>query len=378
MNRFGLMLVAMAWLMASSCYSKAQTQAGYVFPDCEGLCYFVDLEPLLNLQTRGGDIRSISATELIAEARSGKRVSGGIEIKIWDGLPVPPILDEVVKISVDLGEGRTATCTGVALGRDTILTAGHCTCSPQADYSIFFPHSSPKTESDYFYPPRKLIRAPVRFAGYDCRDRDFAQPGRDLGLLFLEPTALPQQEFDPIPPPAISMMAAYQLAARGRLQNLLVAGYGRTEDDGRFPRGLVAASTRVRDFFCLQDQSSPDGCAIFREFTLANLVSDLSEADTCDGDSGGPVYFVAKRLGPDGKVMLHRMLAGITSRGLSGVPQFGPGQCGGGGVYSAVAHPDVLKWLAVNGVPLELGLGARRFAERGIPAPSDGGAAALQ
>ena len=174
------------------------------------------------------------------------------------------------------------------------------------------------------------------------------------------------------------MTVAYQLAVKGRLQNLLVAGYGREGGDGRFPRGLVAASTRVRDFFCLQDQWSAGGCAIFREFTLANLVSDLSNADTCDGDSGGPVYFVAQRLRPDGKVMLHRMLAGITSRGLGGVPQFGPGQCGGGGVYTAVAHPDVLKWLAVNGVPLELGLAARRFAERGIPAPSDSDTAVPQ
>jgi hypothetical protein len=372
MRLLGVILALTARLLASTENSAAQVQEGYVLPECRSdVCYFVNLEPILALQTSGGDIRLIPSSDFVRRVPS-------TTISVADGVALPPVLEEIVRISVDLGGGKTATCTGVALGRDAVLTAGHCACSPRADYSIFFPRFSTSEQGFPFHPARKLIRPPVRFAGYDCRDRDLAQPGKDMGLLFLEPTALPQKEFDPIPPPAISMMVAHQLAGRGRLQNLLVAGYGRTEDDGRFPRGLVAASTRVRDFFCLQDRWSPGGCATFREFTLANLVSDLSNADTCDGDSGGPVYFVAQRLRPDGKAMLHRMLAGITSRGLGGVPQFGPGQCGGGGVYSAVAHPDVLKWLAVNGVPLELGLGARRFAERGIPPPSDSDTAAQQ
>ena len=100
---------------------------------------------------------------------------------------MPPVLDEIVRISIDLGEGEEAVCTGVALGRDAVLTAGHCACSPEGDYSIFFPRFSSQVQPDHFHPPRKLIRTPVRFAGYDCRDRDLAQPGRDLGLLFLEP-----------------------------------------------------------------------------------------------------------------------------------------------------------------------------------------------
>jgi hypothetical protein len=37
--------------------------------------------------------------------------------------------------------------------------------------------------------------------------------------------------------------------------------------------------------------------------------------------------------------------------------------CGGGGVYSAVGHVDVLGWLNINGAPLEVGLSATDFAD---------------
>src|SRR4029453_14849785 len=45
-------------------------------------------------------------------------------------------------------------------------------------------------------------------------------------------------------------------------------------------------------------------------------------ADSCNGDSGGPVYY----MGIDGKLYL----AGLTSRGLPSLP------CGGGGCYVRV------------------------------------------
>ena len=172
------------------------------------------------------------------------------------------------------------------------------------------------------------------------------------------------------------MLVPYRIAQEGHLKQLLVVGFGLTESLGDgFPDGLIGASITLRDPFCLLDQGLPGGCAVFREFTLSNLVTNLDSSDTCGGDSGGPVYFIAPEPRSDGTIFLHRYLVGITSRALGGVPQVFGGQCGGGGIYTAVAHPDVLEWLALQGVPLELGTAARRFAEKGFP---DRGLAELQ
>lgn len=356
-------------------HAQEPKQGDIGYPKCEWAdgCDVFNLEYILKLQQSGGDIRAIPTDKLRLEIGADGRPKVDDGIRIDNGILIPPLLDEVVRIEFDVGLSQPALCTGVALNRDIVLTAGHCTCAAQTAYRIRFPRYSKKNlnfnraveplESE-FYDPRTLSRRPLPFFAFDCQRMMDPQPGHDLGLLFLEPSSLPLDEFNPVAPPAVSVFLPYELSRKGELRNLLIVGYGRREDNS-FPHNLIAASTAVRDPFCLNDRFDPSRCAIFREFSLASLVTETDPgADTCDGDSGGPVYFIGSKLRPDGLTEFHRLLVGITSRGLGGVPQFGLGYCGGGGIYTAVGHPDVLKWLAVNGAPLELGLGASRFAEK--------------
>jgi hypothetical protein len=51
MRLLGVILALTAWLLASTGDSMGQTQDGYVLPECPGVCYFANLEPILTLQT---------------------------------------------------------------------------------------------------------------------------------------------------------------------------------------------------------------------------------------------------------------------------------------------------------------------------------------
>ena len=63
--------------------------------------------------------------------------------------------------------------------------------------------------------------------------------------------------------------------------------------------------------------------------------------DTCEGDSGGPVF-----LNQDG---FDQVIA-VTSRGLPGVRQDPVLHCGGGGIYEILARHTVQNWFRANGI----------------------------
>ncbi|WJI42194.1 trypsin-like serine protease [Mesorhizobium sp. C120A] len=280
------------------------------------------------------------------KAFSAYRVTNGTEV--FEGTPV--ILPEVVKIVFKAEDGSPAFCTGVAVAADRILTAGHCGCGIPESYSVRF-LSAPNLSSEDI----TLDRAPVVFPGFDCIRELEPQPGRDLAVLYLQIAGE-----DIKPPPIAQMTLPFEGTTARRA---FIAGYGRTET-GAFPNGLLGAFTPIKDYFCIRGGYAGSPCASFREFVLSDLISSaVPGVDSCDGDSGGPVYWFGKTMGHDGIEEVHRFLIGITSRGLSGVPQYGATSCGGGGIYSVVGHVDVLAWLSVNGATSSVGLNARHFAE---------------
>ena len=259
-------------------------------------------------------------------------------------------LPEVVRVVFEAENGSQTLCSGVAVAQDRILTAGHCGCGVPESYRVRFA-SDPGLNSEDI----KLDRAPVVFPGYDCTREREPQPGRDLAVLYLRIAA------DKIRVPPVAQMTLPFGGTTAR--RAFIVGYGRA-DGGGFPNELLGAFSPIRDYFCVAGRYEDSPCARFREFVLSDLVSaTVPGVDSCDGDSGGPVYWFGKTVDLDGTEKVHRFLIGITSRGLSGVPQFGTTGCGGGGIYSVVGHVDVLAWLSTNGATLSVGLNARQFAE---------------
>lgn len=266
----------------------------------------------------------------------------------------PVYLPEVLRIEFAGRNGQGSLCTGVAVAADKVLTAGHCGCSPWESYVVRAIELGSETPA----PERtlRLAAKPRIFPGYDCRFNGAPQPGRDLALLELDGS------IDKVrPAPVAPMFLVYD---HPETRRVLIAGYGRTES-GRFPLGLLGAFSRIADHFCRRGVFAASRCSRFREFVLSNMVSGSSAAaDSCDGDSGGPVYWHTNVEMSGGTQELHRFLIGITSRGLRGVPQFGPTACGGGGIYTSIGHVDIIAWLTANGAPVEVGLEAKEFAYR--------------
>ncbi|WP_181763133.1 S1 family peptidase [Mesorhizobium sp. B2-4-13] len=272
-----------------------------------------------------------------------------VGIKVIDGNPV--FLPEVVKIELTSG----GFCSGVAVATDRVLTAGHCGCAPRDSYVVRFPNEIADNGQYGFGKPYLLAADPVLFPHYDCGTFS-AQPGRDLAILYLDRPS-------PVDvPPVAPMVYPFKDTAK----RAFIAGYGRTEQ-GDYPRGLLGAFSTLQDPFCVRGNAFGSACAMFREFVLSDLVNAAAlGTDTCDGDSGGPVYWFGVVKTKDGTEEIHRFLIGITSRALAGVPQFGATGCGGGGIYTAVGQVNVLVWLSQNGAPMEVGMKARRFAKRTI------------
>lgn len=278
---------------------------------------------------------------------------GKIRERVVGGEPTPIPFQEAVKITFETESGGQALCSGVAVASDRVLTAGHCGCAAADSYTVLAPlpvqHGSSASFTEH-----KLSRPPVLYKRFDCSQPEIPQPGRDAAILYLK-TAIGDLKI----PPAAAMMSVF---ADPGLRQVMVTGYGRT-GSGDFPNGLLYAFSPILDFFCASGQSADSPCFSFKEFVLSNLPSTFAAAkDSCDGDSGGPVYWFAGGRDREGKAGVHRFLIGITSRGLAGVPQFGSTACGGGGIYTAVGDVELLGWLAANGAPLQVGSGARDFA----------------
>jgi Trypsin len=241
------------------------------------------------------------------------------------------------------GRRGPGVCTGVFLGPSHILTAAHCSCGEPASYILELQNGATFAENPDKLPLGGEIK---RFPGYKCTPNDTDQPGLDLAILPVKFTFASLRQ----PPERAQAVSMFDIESRNPVPQLAIAGYGNTEDLV-LPDHMRVGIAAIGDPFCRWGSFKGSICAMFREFAMLSGSAAGRGVDSCGGDSGGPVFAMRQEQG--GKTV--PILVGITSRGLRGVRQgFGSSECGGGGIYTAVATHSVLGWLADQGINVEV------------------------
>jgi secreted trypsin-like serine protease len=156
---------------------------------------------------------------------------------------------------------RGNLCTGTALARDLVLTAGHCV-APAATYRVFLPGIAP---------PGLALRSVTVHPRYSPKDYDSGRVTADVALLKLE-NALPA---DVLPvrlatPPAV---------APG--DRFVIAGYGGTVVDSDTGAGTPRAAVLVA--------TGKPGTLQIR-LVDPSTRGERSGLGACTGDSGGPAF----------------------------------------------------------------------------------------
>ena len=156
---------------------------------------------------------------------------------------------------------RGNLCTGTALARDLVLTAGHCV-QPAATYRVFLPGIAP---------PGLPLRAVVVHPRYNRKDYASGRVTADVALLKID-GALPAD----IVPAALATPPAVAPGDR-----FTIAGYGSTVPDSETGQGTPRAAMLV---------------ATGKPGTLQiRLVDPLTRGEraglgACTGDSGAPAF----------------------------------------------------------------------------------------
>ncbi|MGH9350537.1 MAG: trypsin-like serine protease [Vicinamibacterales bacterium] len=254
--------------------------------------------------------------------------------KIWGGVRVRPgeYADAVAV------QGNGGICTGTLIAPDAVITAAHCYCAGVTQRVVI---GSSTTSGESV----KVARSVSRLS---CPVDLSTMPKGDLALLFLER----------------KVSATPRRLARGEWINEAVSvravGFGRTEDPVDEPTGIKRqVDVPVASPHCnghVNTGSGPIadasyyGCGAGVEIVAG---MPLLDRDSCNGDSGGPVYI--RR--PDGR----EFLAGATSRA---VVRAGLRPCGDGGIYARVDGPAV-EWMRQQGVAVSIGDAASGAAGAG-------------
>jgi hypothetical protein len=187
-------------------------------------------------------------------------------------------------------------CTGTIIAPKLVVTAGHC----YAECAKYVLIGSAVTDTN-----RRVIKVKkaIRHPAFGATDGAIVN---DLTLLVLD-------EAVGLPPRKIASLETLKTAPEA-----WVVGFGTTSSDGRTGYGV----RRIGGPLLFADESNPAfGADRDTEFVLARQPNGL---DTCNGDSGGPVYVYSGGV---------EYVAGATSRAVPGATV----ACGEGGVYVKLA-----------------------------------------
>ncbi len=201
--------------------------------------------------------------------------------------------------------GKTGVCSGTLIAPDVVLTAGHC-----ADITPTYVIAN---TTNYAVTGGAKV-AVARTVAYPNWDKTY-----DISLIMLS------QPINSVTPRRIGTACTYAGFAADTLVRLV--GFGATDAGGASANThLKEAMTLVVDPTC----SGPYGCNHSVQPGGEFVAGGSGTADSCFGDSGGPVYLETER-GP--------IVIGAVSRGVNNAAT----PCGGGGIY--VRTDKIIQWI---------------------------------
>lgn len=201
--------------------------------------------------------------------------------------------------------GTSGTCTGTLIAPDVVLTAGHC--------AGIKPVQVIANTTDYSQDDGIRVQV-AKTEAYPSWQTEY-----DVAVLLLA------SEIKGVTPRKVGTACTFDAFSRDTAVRLV--GFGATDMNGVTANTqLRQAMTAVLDPDCSDGRGCKQAVAPGGEFVAGGTGS----ADSCFGDSGGPVYLDT----PAGTVVV-----GAVSRGVDGSAT----PCGGGGIY--VRTDKLIDWI---------------------------------
>lgn len=221
--------------------------------------------------------------------------------------------------TVMLGSHGQPGCTGTLISTQMVLTAAHCFCDELDEVTFGQSQTSSTQKVGVDRAASKTKIACDRL--YPEKNYEKNINTGDIALLKLK---------KPVSGVAIRKIATEEQFRASK--TVLAVGFGITESNPEAGEKFAVTIT-IASYDCSDRKQGPYLCAAGLELYAAGL-----RKDTCEGDSGGPVYVTGK------DSMYYQV--GVTSRAVSL-----DSECGEGGIYVKLTSASNKNWLIENGVP---------------------------